>query len=55
MPKLDLWGLSSMYQNQWIVLDRSWNVVDHGSCLEELKEKHAALAGSHSFYFVPGS
>lgn len=41
--------------NQWVVLDRGQNVVDHGRDLQELYARHKDAAGSLTFYFASAS
>lgn len=50
IPIFDAREISRQYRNEWVVLDRTLNVRDHGPVLEELKEKHGP---KHTYYFVP--
>lgn len=37
--------------NQWVVLDRGQNVIDHGADLQELYARHKEAADTLTFYF----
>jgi hypothetical protein len=41
--------------NQWVVLDRGQNVIDHGQDLQELYARHKEAAQSLTFYFATAS
>lgn len=40
--------------NQWVVLDRGQNVIDHGADLQELYARHKDAAAALTFYFASG-
>lgn len=44
--------VSTRFQDEWVVLDRSQRVVDHGPDLQQLWRKHHGL--SLTFYFASG-
>ncbi|MBI4375660.1 MAG: hypothetical protein HY549_04330 [Elusimicrobia bacterium] len=44
--------LSRLYENQWVVLDRSQKVLDHGPQLDSLWSKYGPIAGKITFYFA---
>lgn len=50
-PIFDAREISRRYRNEWLVLDRSLSVRDHGPVLEKLQEKHGP---KRTYYFVPG-
>jgi len=41
--------------NQWVVLDRGQNVIDHGIDLQKLYARHKEAAASLTFYFASGT
>jgi len=45
--------MGRQYGNEWVVLDRSWRVVDHGPELEALRDRHGGRPG-RTFFFTPG-
>jgi hypothetical protein len=47
---INLIDLARRFENEWIVLDRGHNVVDHGPELQTLQEKHEG--DRRIFYFV---
>ena len=49
---INILDVSRKYENQWIVLDRSQNVVDFGPDLEELWEKYSGIVSHLTFYFA---
>lgn len=53
MGIVDVLVMGRHYGNQWVVLDRTWSVVDHGSSLSRLRLKHGAQGGC-TFYYVAG-
>ncbi|MBI5202057.1 MAG: hypothetical protein HY925_10765 [Elusimicrobia bacterium] len=50
VPIFDAREIGKRYRNEWVVLDRSLNVRDHGPQLSELQEKHGP---KNTYYFVP--
>ena len=46
--------VTSRYENEWIVLDKSHKVLDHGPELGALWEKWAKAPQRLSFYFASG-
>jgi hypothetical protein len=49
---LNILDVSRTYENQWIVLDKRQNVVDHGPDLEALWDKYADIVSHLTFYFA---
>lgn len=49
---LNILDVSARFENQWLVLDKLQNVVDHGPELLELWEKHQRAAARLTFYFA---
>lgn len=49
---MNVLDVSRRYENQWVVLDRGQNVVDHGPSLEELYTRHKEAAPKLTFYFA---
>ena len=49
---INVLDISRRYCNQWVVLDRSQKIVDHGSDLAALCKKHRH--GKLTFYFASG-
>jgi hypothetical protein len=47
---INLIDLSRRFENQWIVLDHSHTVIDHGPELQTLQVKHEG--NRRTFYFV---
>ncbi len=47
---INLIEVARLFENQWIVLDRSHNVIDHGPELPSLQTKHEGRR--LTFYFV---
>jgi hypothetical protein len=54
MAMLNVLEMDRLYQNQWVVLDRSLNVVDSGADLQELRARHESRNSHYTLYFVPG-
>ncbi len=50
IPIFDAMDAGREYKNQWVVLDSSMNVRDHGPFLDELQEKYGP---SQIYYFIP--
>lgn len=50
--KMNVLDVSRRFQDQWVVLDRGQNVVDHGTNLEELYTRHKETAPRLTFYFA---
>ena len=50
LPLFDALKIGQLYRNEWVVLDRAWNVRDHGPMLDELRVKYGSR---HTYYFVP--
>jgi hypothetical protein len=44
--------VSRLYCNQWVVLDRSLKVLDHGPDLQFLWSKYGSLSSRLTFYFA---
>lgn len=49
---MNVLDVSKRYENQWVVLDRGQNVVDHGPSLEELYSRHKDVAPRLTFYYA---
>ena len=49
---MNVLDVSKRYENQWVVLDRGQNVVDHGTSLEELFTRHKEAAPRLTFYYA---
>ena len=49
---LNFLEISAWFENEWVVLDRKQQVVDHGKDLEALWEKHEGETGKLTFYFA---
>ncbi|MBI5631217.1 MAG: hypothetical protein HY921_10080 [Elusimicrobia bacterium] len=46
--------VSRQYQNEWVVLDRRLNILDHGPDLALLWDKYGEISGRLTFYFASG-
>ena len=44
--------ISRLYENEWIVLDRALNVLDHGPDLLDLWSKYEGMTSRLTFYFA---
>ena len=49
---INILEFSSRFQNQWVVIDRSRKIVDHGADFHALYRKHHG--GRMTFYFAAG-
>lgn len=54
MAMLNVLEMDRLYRNQWVVLDRSLNVVDSGSDLQALRTRYSERLSHYTLYFVPG-
>jgi hypothetical protein len=52
MPMLNIMEYSARYENEWVVLDKQHNVIDHGTDLESLWDRNAELLPKLTFYFA---
>ena len=53
MPMLTAMDIGVRFSDEWVVLDRTWRVLDHGPALPPLRERHGASC--RTYYFVPPS
>ncbi len=49
---LNILDISAWFEDEWVVLDKRQEVIDHGKDLEELWDKHEESAGKLTFYFA---
>jgi hypothetical protein len=50
---INVLDFATKFSDQWVVLDRSQRVIDHGNDLQSLCRKHRN--GRCTFYFASGS
>jgi hypothetical protein len=50
---INVLDFSNKYTDQWVVLDRTARVIDHGNDLQTLFRKHRH--GRVTFYFASGA
>jgi hypothetical protein len=55
MAMLNVLEMDRLYQNEWVVLDRSLKVVDHGPDLISLRARYGENASRYTMYFVASS
>jgi hypothetical protein len=52
---LNILEVSERYEDQWVVLDKVQNVLDHGADLDELWSRHESALPKLTFYFASSS
>ena len=54
MKNLDMWKMLRDFRNEWIVMDLSGQVIDHGPLLGPLKIRHGDVDGRVRYLSVAG-
>ncbi|MFA5140984.1 MAG: hypothetical protein WC728_17290 [Elusimicrobiota bacterium] len=55
MAMLNVLEMDRLYQNEWVVLDRSLKVVDHGPDLSLLRARYGESPSRYTLYYVASS
>ena len=49
---LNVFEVTELYPDEWVMLDRRLEVVDHGPILEVLRSRHGEASRRHTFLFA---